>query len=380
MNKKILFIYYQNIKANGISKVLANLTSELADSGYDVEILFLMAPHKDFYHINPKVKKHYIDSFAHPSSKGGKYILEKFKFVPKVYNIYSYFYDLGSYKVLKKWIQENHQNYETIVSCWYKLSSMLSLDKEVSKKTIAWEHMSYKSGGLFWNKGLRRYYKNLRTIVSTNIPGEKHYKELNKNSLTIYNLMDNEIDNQKYIEPDQKKNIISVVARLDPEKNISEFIDIISQVNLPKDWKVVIIGSGREEKRIQQEVIDKNLTSKIELLGSRSMEEVYQLLISSKINCLTSTVEALPTILIQAMFFSNALVAYDCNYGPSDIINEGNGFLIPVHDKNKFIQELQTLTNNKGALDALMKSSYEESRKWKKEKIAQEWKKILQKN
>lgn len=380
MNKKILFIYYQNIKANGISKVLANLTSELADSGYNVEILFLMAPHKDFYDINPKVKKHYIDSFAHPSAKQGKYILEKFKFVPKVYNIYSYFYDLGSYKVLKQWLQENHQNYETIVSCWYKLSSMLSLDKEVGQKTIAWEHMSYKSGGLFWNTGLRRYYKNLRTIVSTNIPGEKHYKEINKNSLTIYNLMDNEIDNQRYIEPGQKKNIISVVARLDPEKNISEFIDIISQVNLPEDWKVVIIGSGREEKRIRQEVIDKNLTSKIELLGSRSMEEVYELLISSKINCLTSTVEALPTILIQAMFFSNALIAYDCNYGPSDIISEGNGFLIPLHDKNKFIQELQTLTNNKEALDALMKSSYEESRKWKKEKIAQEWKKILQKN
>ncbi|KFF08246.1 glycosyltransferase [Chryseobacterium luteum] len=377
MTRKILFIYYQNIKPGGVAKVLSNLTSELTEQNYDIEILFLMAPHKDFYPIHPKIKKHYIDSFANKHSRFATSIYKKFNKVPKIYNIYSYLYDFGSYKTLKEWIKENHHNYDTIVSCWYKISSMLSLDREISKKTIAWEHMSYTSGGLFWNKGLRRYYKNLRTVVSTNIPGEKYYKEINKNSLTIYNLMDNEVETQSYIEPDRKKNIISVVARLDPEKNISEFIDIISKTHLPEDWKVVIIGSGREEKRIQQEVIDKNLTSKIELLGNRSMEEVYQILMSSKINCLTSTEEALPTILIQAMFFSNILIAYDCNYGPSDIINKKNGFLIPLHDKDKFIQELETLVHDENRLNSLIKSSYEETHKWKKEKITQQWKQIL---
>ncbi|MGG5209007.1 glycosyltransferase [Chryseobacterium sp. MIQD13] len=377
MTGKILFIYYQNIKPGGVAKVLSNITSELTEQNYEIEILFLMAPHKDFYPINPKIKKHYIDSFANKHSLFATSVYKKFNKVPKIYNVYSYLYDFGSYKTLKEWIKENHHNYDTIVSCWYKISSMLSLDAEISKKTIAWEHMSYTSGGIFWNKGLRRYYKNLRTIVSTNIPGEIHYKRINENSLTIYNLMDNEVENQNYIQPEQKKNIISVVARLDPEKNISAFIDIISKTNLPEDWKVVIIGSGREESRIRQEVIDKNLTSKIELLGSRNMEEVYQLLSSSKINCLTSTAEALPTILIQAMFFSNALVAYDCNYGPSDIINEKNGFLVPLHAEKKFIAELESLVHDENKLNTLMKSSYEETRKWKKEKIAQQWKQIL---
>ncbi|MDQ0066469.1 glycosyltransferase [Chryseobacterium lathyri] len=377
MTGKILFVYYQNIKPGGVAKVLCNLTSELIEQNYDIEILFLMAPHKDFYPVHPKIKKHYIDSFANKYSRFATSIYKKYNKLPKIYNIHAYLYDMGSYKVLNEWIQKNHHNYDTIVSCWYKISSMFSLDREISKKTIAWEHMSYKSGGLFWNKGLRRYYKNLRTVVSTNIPGERHYKKINENSLTIYNLMDNEVENQSYIQPDQKKNIISVVARLDPEKNISAFIDIISKTNLPEDWKVVIIGSGRDEKCIRQEVINKNLTSKIELLGNKSMEDVYQLLIYSKINCLTSTAEALPTILIQAMFFSNTLVAYDCNYGPSDIINKENGFLIPLHAEKKFITELENLVHNDNKLNALMKSSYKETHKWKKEKIVQQWKQIL---
>lgn len=377
MSKKILFIYYQNIKPNGVSKVLSNLASELEESGYEIDILFLMAPHEDFYPVNPKITKHYTDSFANKYSKFATHINKKYKFIPKIYNIHSYFYDLGSYIVLKKWIRHNHHRYDTIVSCWYKLSSMLSTEKEISRKTIAWEHMSYKSGGIFWNKGLRRYYKNLKTIVSTNIPGEKHYLQINKKSLTIYNLMDSEVENQKFITSERKKNIISVVARLDSEKNISEFIDIISKTHLPEDWKVVIIGSGKEENCIRQEVLEKNLSDKIELLGSRSMEEVYQLLSSSKINCLTSTVEALPTILIQAMFFSNTLMAYDCNYGPSDIINKNNGFLIPLHEKQTFIDKLELLTNNEDILDAAMQSAFEESQKWRKEKITQKWKEIL---
>lgn len=377
MKKKILFIYYQNIKPNGVSKVLSNLVSGLPELEYDIEILFLMAPHKDFYHINPDIKKHYIDSFGHRYSKLATALYKNFKFVPKIYNVYSYLYDFGSYRILQKWIKENHHNYDTIVSCWYKLSSMLSADKEVSRKTIAWEHMSYTSGGFFWNKTMRPYYKNLKHIVSTNIPGEKYYMGFNRNSHTIYNLMDDTLEKNLFIRPEDKENIISVVARLDPEKNIAGFIDIIANAHLPPDWKVIIIGSGREEQQIRKEVADRNLEHKIQLLGNQNMDEVYRLLSVSKINCLTSTEEALPTILIQAMFFSNVLMAYDCPYGPSDIISEKNGFLIPLHDKNTFIEKLESLTANEESLNRLMQSSFNETAHWKKEKIIQQWKNIL---
>ncbi|GEN74938.1 glycosyltransferase [Chryseobacterium hagamense] len=377
MKKKILFIYYQNIKPNGVSKVLSNLVSELSEQEYEIEILFLMAPHKDFYPVRPDIKKHYIDSFGHPYSRMATNLYKNFKSVPKIYSLYSYLYDYGSYKTLKKWISENHHPYDTIVSCWYKLSSMLSTDPEVSRKTIAWEHMGYTSGGFFWNKTMRPYYKNLKHIVSTNIPGEQHYLKFNKNSHTIYNLMDDALENNMFIRPEDKKNIISVVARLDPEKNISGFIDIIAHTHLPPGWKVVIIGSGREEQKIRKEVADRNLEDIIQLLGSRNMDEVYRLLRISRINCLTSTEEALPTILIQAMFFSNALIAYDCQYGPSDIINKNNGFLVPLHNRKAFIEKLGHLTANEEALNRLMKSSFDETHKWKKEKIIQQWKKIL---
>ena len=48
MGKKLLFIYYQNIKAGGVAKVLANLVNELVDNGYEIDILFLMSEHNHY--------------------------------------------------------------------------------------------------------------------------------------------------------------------------------------------------------------------------------------------------------------------------------------------------------------------------------------------
>jgi glycosyltransferase involved in cell wall biosynthesis len=377
MGKRLLFVYYQNIKAGGVAKVLTNLVNELVNEGYEIDILFLMEEHEDFYPIDSRIKKHYVNSFSYWTWSLTKFNRKRLRFIPKIHSINNYIYQLGVTLLMNQWLKENHEKYDSIISCWYKLSCTLALHKDVNHKTIAWEHISYKTGGPFYNHLRRKYYSNLKAVISTNIPGEKYYRQINKNTTTIYNPMDSEVESQKHIPFEEKENTISVVARLDPEKNISEFVEIISKANLPESWRVVIIGSGSEESKIRKEVIDKNLTSTIELLGSKNMDEVYTLLRSSKINCLTSNVEALPTILIQSMFFSNALIAYNCNYGPSDIINEKNGFLIDSGDQQNFIEKLKKLTHDEELLSNLIKTSFEESHIWKKKSIINKWKLLL---
>ena len=82
--------------------------------------------------------------------------------------------------MLRNWMRKNHQNYDIIISAWYKLSSFLALNKKASKKTIAWEHVTYETGGLLFKDTLRRYYKNLKGIVCINSPAIEHYKQYNK--------------------------------------------------------------------------------------------------------------------------------------------------------------------------------------------------------
>ncbi len=380
MSPKLLFIYYQNIKAGGVAKVLSNLVNELVNEGYEIDILFLMEKHDDFYPIDPRVKKHYVDSFDYWTWRLCAFNKKNLRFIPKITSLNNYIYQLGVTLLMNQWLKKHHQKYDTIISCWYKLSCTLAINRKVNHKTIAWEHISHTTGGFFWNKILKPFYRNLKAIVATNIPGEKYYQRINKNSFTIYNPMDNELENLDYISPENKQDIISVVARLDPEKNIGDFIDIIHRAQLPDNWKVKIIGTGSQENELKNLVIQKDISSKIEFLGSKTMEEVYDLLRISKINCLTSKVEALPTILIQAMFFSNVLIAYDCPFGPSDIINEENGFLIPLEDKRTFIQKIELLSHDKSILNDMIKHSFQSAKSWKKTDIIRNWKKILSGN
>jgi ABC-type polysaccharide/polyol phosphate export permease len=63
--------------------------------------------------------------------------------------------------------------------------------------------------------------------------------------------------------------------------------------------------------------------------------------------------------------------------GPADIINDKNGFLIPIHDKENFKQKLGILINNEEILNHYMTNAFVESQTWKKEKIVNKWIEIL---
>lgn len=347
--KKILLIYYKLFKAGGVAKVINNLANEFVEQGYDVEILLMTSNQNTFYPLDERIKVHSIDTFSHWAWRICEFNVKYLKFIPKIQNINAYIYHIGVFLMLKNWLNKNHQKYDTIISCWYKLSKIISFFSKIRNKTFAWEHISHTVGGIFFNKILKNRYKYLKGVITLNKAGEIFHKQKNPNTKRICNMMDKECEEMEFIPMSQKENIISMVCRLDPEKNVSEFLDIIKITNLPKDWKIQIMGEGTQEKILKEKCRIEQIDN-VEFLGKGNITDVYQLLKKSKINCLTSILEGLPTILLEAMFSSNALIAYDCKYGPSDIINKNNGFLIPLHNKQLFKEKLEYLTQNRGGV------------------------------
>ncbi|MPS72237.1 MAG: glycosyltransferase [Chryseobacterium sp.] len=339
MKRKILFIYYQNIKAGGIAKVLANLANELIKEAYQVEILFLMREHEDFYPLDSRIKKHYVDSFSFWTFRLCQFNRKYLRFIPRLDNINTYIYQLGVTILMNNWLKQNHMKYDLIISCWYKLSCTLALNKKVSHKTIAWEHASHKVGGVFWNK-LKVYYENLQNIICLNHDDYLYYKGINPQTSVIGNMMDSPIEDQYFIPKENKENLITMIARLEQEKNVLEFLEIIKESELPVDWQIKIIGDG-SQMPILKEYIENNSLSNVFLLGQLDPGNVRSILSRSKISCLTSLTEAFGVVLIEAMFSSNALITYNCPGGPSEIVNKQNGFLISAGDKEDFKDKLK---------------------------------------
>ena len=374
--KRILLVYYKLFKPGGVAKVLTNLANSLSEEGYTVEILLLMSKRDHFYPLNSNIKVHNIDTFSHWAWKICEFNVKYLRFVPKIRNINAYIYHIGVFLMLRSWMRKNHQNYDTIISAWYKLSSFLALNKKASKKTIAWEHVTYQTGGILFNDILRRYYKNLKGIVCINSPAIEYYKQFNR-TYFIPNIIGEPFENQPEISLENKENLISFVGRLDREKNAIALLEIFKESKIHTDWKLQIIGDGSERKNLEQFVEKNQLQDRVIFYGTKTSEEILKLLRRSKIFGFTSLKEGLPTVLVEAMFCSNAIISYNCNYGPSDIVKNNSGFLIDVNNKEDFIQKLEMLTNSDEKLEKMMENAFKEAQKWKQNEILKKWQEII---
>ena len=375
-SKKILLVYYKLFKPGGVAKVLTNLANSLSEEGYTVEILLMMEEQEHFYPLNSNIKVHNIDTFSHWAWKICEFNNRHLRFIPKRNNINAYIHHIGVFLMLRNWMRKNHQNYDTIISAWYKLSSFLALNKKASKKTIAWEHVTYETGGLLFKDTLRRYYKNLKGIVCINSPAIEHYKQYNK-TYYIPNIIGEPFENQPEISLENKENLISFVGRLDREKNAIALLEIFKESKIHTDWKLQIIGDGSERKNLEQFVEKNQLQERIIFYGTKTSEEILKLLRKSKIFGFTSLKEGLPTVLVEAMFCSNAIISYNCNYGPSDIVKNNSGFLIDVNNKEDFIQKLEMLTNSDEKLEKMMENASREAQNWKQNEILKKWQEII---
>ncbi|MCD9855166.1 glycosyltransferase [Epilithonimonas sp. JDS] len=374
MKKKILFVYYQNIKQGGISKAIAKITENLAYKDIEITILFLMSEHEDFFQIDSRVRKIYLDTFDTTQYRFASALYYKRYFAGLSRKLVNYSYDLGSFLMLKKWISENHQNYDQIISCWYKLSTFLTFT-EAKKKVIAWEHINYKTGGLLYYQWLRKRYSKLKGIICLTDEAVKFYKTINSNTVKISNIIGDDYENAA-INFSEKENNIFLACRLEPEKNIDEFLEIVSMTKMPENWTVNIAGNGAEFQKLTEKTVALGLKN-VKFLGSINSDMMVDHFKKSKIFCMTSVVEGLPTTLIEAMFCGNVLISYDCPTGPAEIINNRNGYLIPLHDKYLFKEKLQYLIYNGEGLELLMRLSLNESINWGKADIIEKWKKML---
>ncbi|MDL1914214.1 MAG: glycosyltransferase family 4 protein [Bergeyella sp.] len=374
-HKKILFVYYQNIKQNGVSKSIANITKELVEKDYEVTLLFLMAEHADYFPIDSRVKKIYINSFDTRYFRFAGKLKEKSILKGKWNSATYYLYDLGCFFTLKNWINENYKNYDKIIACWYKLSIFLSFTRAASR-TIAWEHTIHKTGGFLYFGLLRKRYKKLKKVVCLTGESLAFYQSKQVKACRISNIIGDQYENVPF-DFEKKEDIILLVSRLDPEKNVKEFLEIVHEAGIPHNWTVIIAGTGSEEDQLKTYAKEAGLSG-VKFFGAGTQEQMLDLYKKSKIFCMTPLLEGLPTTLIEAMFCGNVLISYDCPTGPSEIVNPKNGFLIPLHDKKIFIEKLTGLLSDKEYLKKMAMDSYKESSKWKKDTILPKWEALLE--
>ncbi len=376
--KKILFIYYQLHNLTGINSILTSLVNLLAER-YDITILLLMTGRKSPYKINENVTIIELNSFQTKEFDVVRFTRSKLKFIPFIGKINNYIYDLGVYNLVHQWLKENHQEYDIIITAWYKLSSYLATHKKIAAKTIAWEHIAYTTGGFLYQGILKRFfYQNLKYVVSITKQALTYYQNKTETHY-IPNMANPELYNGEVKRFEDRKNRIVTIGRLMPEKNQKDLISAFGQSEIyRKGWSLRIIGEGPLREELEAQIKALKLENFIRLEGSKSPEEIHQFLNDSKIFAMTSRVEGMPISLIEAVAMGLPLVSYDTPTGPREIVTKKNGVLVEFLNQDKFVSALKDLTSQPNLLKELSKGAQESFAEYRPDKILKDWENIIE--
>ncbi len=136
---------------------------------------------------------------------------------------------------------------------------------------------------------------------------------------------------------------IVAVGRLNSQKGFDVLIDAFSRIHQRHPhWRLRILGEGEERPRLEQQVLKRGLTQRVELAGrcSDALEQIAR----AGIFVLSSRYEGFPNVLVEAMACGRPVISTDCRSGPADMIDPGrNGWLVPVGDTGALAQALDRL-------------------------------------
>jgi len=125
--------------------------------------------------------------------------------------------------------------------------------------------------------------------------------------------------------------VILGVGRLVAQKDFSTLIHAFAKVRKIRPARLMILGNGREEEKLQALVKDLGIEKDVAWVGF--VDNPFAYMKRATVFALSSAWEGLPTVLIEALAVGIPVVSTDCPSGPAEILNAGKyGELTAVGD------------------------------------------------
>ncbi|MBR9947671.1 glycosyltransferase [Clostridiaceae bacterium Marseille-Q4145] len=208
-------------------------------------------------------------------------------------------------------------------------------------KKIAWLHGSQYSY-LKISPGFLELYGKIKNLVCLSCKDDDKILDFNQKyhikKIKIYNpinLKDKIVDRDKVA---QLKNnygkFILMVGRLDEDKDQETLIRAVGKLHSKYGMKnkLVLVGDGVEKNKLQQLTKDLNLYDSVIFEGLKT--DVQNYYVAAAVYAHSSPAEGLPTVLLEAMYYSCPIVSTNSEPGTKEILKDNCGLISPVKDVN----------------------------------------------
>jgi GalNAc-alpha-(1->4)-GalNAc-alpha-(1->3)-diNAcBac-PP-undecaprenol alpha-1,4-N-acetyl-D-galactosaminyltransferase len=174
----------------------------------------------------------------------------------------------------------------------------------------------------------------------------------------------------------REKQIVAL-GRLSFEKGFDLLIDAFSRVAITHpDWTLEIVGEGPQRAELQELIDAKHLSDRIRLSGWT--EQPGAVLRRSEIFVLPSRYEGFPNALLEAMACGAAVIAFDCDSGPAEIVRHDiDGLLVPAEDVAALAAALDRLLGDPDERRRLAERAAEVIDRFSPDRVFELWEAVL---
>lgn len=167
------------------------------------------------------------------------------------------------------------------------------------------------------------------------------------------------------------------VGRYDYQKRPMEILRIWKEIypQFP-DWNLDLYGEGELQEELEKKARLLNMNSHVH----RPTAQIFDAFRESSIMVSTSLFEPFGLVIPEAMSCGLPVIAYDCPYGPSAIIKDGqDGFLIRNNDVQAFANCLCQLMKDQTIRQKIGHAAIASSSLYAAERIMLKWKSLFEK-
>lgn len=268
-----------------------------------------------------------------------------------------------------------------VISCIRDGCTSAVLDLNFSIPVIFESHAMYKDvefeNSTFLHrlsiyKG-RKKYKRLDRIVTLTQGDADDWKRVCKKTCVIPNMVHLN-ESGRYSQCKVKRAIFA--GRFDLQKDVDSLAKIWALVQQRHpDWILDVYGNGDLKPHFEEVVSDKKLNVRV----YPAVSDILVKFIESSILLMTSLYEPFGLVLVEAMSCGLPVIAFDCPYGPSDIINDGkDGYLVQDRNIEAYSDRVCQLMENDRVRQDMGRAAVRSSQRYKAENIMPQWNQLFE--
>ncbi len=197
------------------------------------------------------------------------------------------------------------------------------------------------------------YHRADRVICVSQALSDSLKRNFNVNSIVINNMVSDQFFKSFRVE--RNDNTFRFIAcgafRTNRNKGFDILVDAFAQAHFPKSVFLDIVGDGPDRAFIESKIAAYHLSDQIHLLGTKTPEEVNDLLCHSDCFVLSSRLETFAIVVIEAMAKGLPVIATRSG-GPETFLRPEHGILVEKENVTELSEAMKYMTDHHQEYDS----------------------------